>query len=1052
MADTITIAGIQFPVATDSAWKLLNPVLKEGEQVFVKDTDASTDYKIKIGDGKTKYADLKFAVDLVEARQLQTQTATKATLATTEANRSKTEADRAKSIADSVGYYTKGESDLKYSPSDLATAEGELLDLCTAEGTMGLEILGKTIVTPTDATQPISPDNVAVIESVGESGDMKFLSCQENIWNMEFAITNDAVKVISPTTLQLNCWANQAYAPSAIKASFKPATKYFIKYKIIMVGQMSDPMQVAYSSYIMFLEERDSNNKIIGSVPLIPDIASWLKKAKEGDSLEKTGTFITTKTLDNPLLFTYSGILNSAQPKPKPTINVEFEIVPYKEELNISEYKGFVGTTAIIPLKDTTGNALEPLRSLPDGTADRLVDIEGVWNLERNVGKVIFKGAEGWHNYHNNSETVSFNTILDTAENTTASPYNIIANSFRCTHLQYSDVEGAMQGTIQNGKILYLGVKKSRLSTPDIAGFKTWLANNPTTVIYKLATPTYTPLHPDTQTLLNNLQKSYAGTTILYGTDPISPTLKATYARPILEVIDRQIERKKLSNAIIRKAEGDILNMPTAESSMDLEILGNTVVTTRVLTFTTNSITTNGADFKFVIGDVITVAGCTTVANNKTATVVTVSADKKVLTFAPSTFTASVESGASLSTAINTDLPISPDNVAVIESVGELRDFGIVRTDGNLFGKGLNSGNLILQNTGESTSIKNTDGYATFNPVAGGACQANIPNGALHIKPKTTYTLLVDVAVNTLISSFFVMGTPQSLSSNWCNTIPVIQSKKTGRFKFVLQSKSVFTSNEFLLHVARYGSGIEEGSIKLRVMLFEGDADIATPYQEGAVMPVSIPLKDTTGNLLEPLRSLPDGTADRLVDIEGVWNVERNINLGRKIQLTERIPGKIGATHDYTYCYIVGMPRHLKSDCVVSNKLTVIKEGETNYNKDSAIIISPRGAIGIGISLPRYLTKIIDGDNDATKQTKFVNAFNGAGFTLQYVTRTPTYTPLHPDTQTILNNLQKTYAGTTVLYGTDPVAPSFKATYTADINQVITELQNAIIALGGTNV
>lgn len=62
------------------------------------------------------------------------------------------------------------------------------------------------------------------------------------------------------------------------------------------------------------------------------------------------------------------------------------------------------------------------------------------------------------------------------------------------------------------------------------------------------------------------------------------------------------------------------------------------------LTFTANTIVTNGREFDFTDGQSITISGCVlNTSNNKTVSITTVSVDKKTLNFAAGTFTAGEE-------------------------------------------------------------------------------------------------------------------------------------------------------------------------------------------------------------------------------------------------------------------------------------------------------------------------------------------------------------------------------------------------------------------------
>ena len=45
-----------------------------------------------------------------------------------------------------------------------------------------------------------------------------------------------------------------------------------------------------------------------------------------------------------------------------------------------------------------------------------------------------------------------------------------------------------------NNQVIYLTIKKEKLTSPDLTGFKQWLSQNPTTVYYELETPITTEL------------------------------------------------------------------------------------------------------------------------------------------------------------------------------------------------------------------------------------------------------------------------------------------------------------------------------------------------------------------------------------------------------------------------------------------------------------------------------------------------------------------------------------------------------------------------------
>lgn len=57
--------SIRFRRDTLANWEKANPILKEGEVSYVTDK-----YMIKIGDGKTKWKDIKCVIDIIKLQEL----------------------------------------------------------------------------------------------------------------------------------------------------------------------------------------------------------------------------------------------------------------------------------------------------------------------------------------------------------------------------------------------------------------------------------------------------------------------------------------------------------------------------------------------------------------------------------------------------------------------------------------------------------------------------------------------------------------------------------------------------------------------------------------------------------------------------------------------------------------------------------------------------------------------------------------------------------------------------------------------------------------------
>jgi hypothetical protein len=98
-------------------------------------------------------------------------------------------------------------------------------------------------------------------------------------------------------------------------------------------------------------------------------------------------------------------------------------------------------------------------------------------------GKVVLDGSEEW-DYNGDRETaISFWTPV---KGTISG--KIHSNKFATNVSDGNDVELMRLSTAGN---IAINIFKSRLSTPDLDGFKQWLQQNPVTVIYELANPQY---------------------------------------------------------------------------------------------------------------------------------------------------------------------------------------------------------------------------------------------------------------------------------------------------------------------------------------------------------------------------------------------------------------------------------------------------------------------------------------------------------------------------------------------------------------------------------
>lgn len=138
----------------------------------------------------------------------------------------------------------------------------------------------------------------------------------------------------------------------------------------------------------------------------------------------------------------------------------------------------------------------EPLRSLPSGVRDEIVEEE----LIRRVGEVVFDGSENWTLWRESSNTIGFiynhNSIMN--KDWYSSQISLVCDRFisKSGHsFNEDDFEAIVQWNANNA--ILVRINKRALKTPNVSGFKQWLAGNPVTVLYELSKPVITNINAD---------------------------------------------------------------------------------------------------------------------------------------------------------------------------------------------------------------------------------------------------------------------------------------------------------------------------------------------------------------------------------------------------------------------------------------------------------------------------------------------------------------------------------------------------------------------------
>ncbi|MDK0745657.1 BppU family phage baseplate upper protein [Clostridium perfringens] len=143
----------------------------------------------------------------------------------------------------------------------------------------------------------------------------------------------------------------------------------------------------------------------------------------------------------------------------------------------------------------------EPLRSVGD-IQDIMYEDNGQVKIDRYIKQYTFNGDEEniSINMSYNTESMAVFSIVSDVFNDkkeVLSQYDatsLFCNNFLCGSwfdIYSSKVSKEMiASSTDNNSVIYFKILKSKLTTPDVNGFKAWLKANPTTIVYQLATPT----------------------------------------------------------------------------------------------------------------------------------------------------------------------------------------------------------------------------------------------------------------------------------------------------------------------------------------------------------------------------------------------------------------------------------------------------------------------------------------------------------------------------------------------------------------------------------
>ena len=162
---------------------------------------------------------------------------------------------------------------------------------------------------------------------------------------------------------------------------------------------------------------------------------------------------------------------------------LEVANIQLEEGTQATEYEPYYGSTKTVYLNSPLLNG------------DELLTKDGKLYHYHKMGKVVLDGSEDWEitggDYFRVCTTLSNLGKSDSVNNC----WNNFSNNF-ISAKDTSYVKNSFYIANINGVTpkLLIYFDESKLSTTDVTGFKQWLSENPTTVVYELAEPWYEPI------------------------------------------------------------------------------------------------------------------------------------------------------------------------------------------------------------------------------------------------------------------------------------------------------------------------------------------------------------------------------------------------------------------------------------------------------------------------------------------------------------------------------------------------------------------------------
>ncbi|HFD2049002.1 TPA: BppU family phage baseplate upper protein [Clostridium perfringens] len=305
----------------------------------------------------------------------------------------------------------------------------------TLEGrTEGMKIKGKTMYKKKDGTYTDTWEEGVTLESFGETEGNKIsiLSSGKNLFD---------------GNIEVGAWKDVGSLENA-------------KYDISTLVRNTNPIKIK------------PNTQYIMNVDFAIRVNFY---DKQGNLILQKSPLIENRKFISPPNSYYLCFNTSTQSTLNDVLNFKYQL-EYGEVS--TEYQKYISNKKDILIK-------EPLRGFDENTCDIMYEDNGQVKVDRKLSEYTFTGDENWQpSSELQDELICFYISFPLTTATTP----ILCNNF----IQKPTMEKGIECITNNGggnSTVRIKINKSKLTTPDINGFKAWLKANPTTIVYQLATP-----------------------------------------------------------------------------------------------------------------------------------------------------------------------------------------------------------------------------------------------------------------------------------------------------------------------------------------------------------------------------------------------------------------------------------------------------------------------------------------------------------------------------------------------------------------------------------